>query len=188
MFVGASKNIGGGFRIGVGTRLGSKKKGMTAEQKKDKEFMEFLRTAQKDMNVVLVTFVEANGQDFKQLMKSKADLDEVFADNEDYPEFKKTFDDAKLKIDKILYSGDTGVTAKRQITNGVFELKNFIDTKYPNFKPKYKVGSTGGFFGFVKRVVYGVIFFIVVLIIMGVIVSPSKDKTTTQAPAQEVVK
>jgi len=188
MFAGVSKNIGGGFRIGVGTRLGSKKKGMSVEQKKDKDFMSFLATAQKDMNVALVTFIEANGEDFKKLMKSKVDLDEVFADNNDYAEFKETFDDAKLKIDKIIYSGDSGVYAKRQITNGVFEIKNFIDTKYPNFKPKYKIGSTGGFFGFVKRVVYGVVFLIIALIVIGLILSPSKDKTTYQAKAQEVVK
>ncbi len=188
MFVGASKNIGGGFRIGVGTRLGSKKKGMTAEQKKDKDFMSFLSTAQKDMNEALVTFIEANGEDFKKLMKSKVDLDEVFLNNDDYKEFKETFDDAKLKIDKIIYSGDSGVYAKRQITNGIFEIKNFIDTKYPNFKPKYKIGSTGGFFGFIKRVVYGVILLTVALISIGIIASPSKDKTTTQVHSQEVVK
>lgn len=147
MFVGLSKNIGGGFRVGVGTRVGGKGSKPTKEQLKDKEFIDFMQTAQYDMNVALVTFVEANNQDYKQIVKNNTDLDELFKDNDDYKEFISLFEKAKTKIDKIIYTGETGVIAKRKIASEIFDLKDFLSKKYPNFQTKYKVkkGSSGFF-------------------------------------------
>lgn len=138
MFLGVSKNVGNGFRVGVGTKIGGSKK-PSSKDLQTTEFREFLKKVENDMNEALVIFVEANGKDFKKLEKSKADLDEVFKDNPKYHEFIGLFRDKKMDIDKILYSGDSGVVAKRAITDSIFELKAFLNKEYPGFKPKYKI-------------------------------------------------
>ena len=147
MFVGFSKNIGGGFRVGVGTRIGGKGSKPTKEQLKNKDFKDFMNTAQYDMNVALVTFIEANNQDYKKIVKDNIDLDELFNDNNDYREFMSIFKKAKTKIDKIIYTGENGLIAKRKIASEIFDLKDFISKKYPNFQTKYKVKkNSSGFF------------------------------------------
>lgn len=166
MFVGASKNIGGGFRIGVGTKIGGGKK-QTQEQLKDKEFQKFLNTVQNDMNIFLITFVEANNQDFKEIEKSKIDLDEVFKDNEDYKKFIELYQSVKNKIDKVIYMGESGLVAKKHITNELFELKQFIETKYPNFEPKYKTNNSS--FSTIKKIVKYFLIFMVVMFLIGLL-------------------
>lgn len=138
MFVGVSKNIGNGFRVGVGTKLGGGKK-PSSKELNTKEFQEFMQKVEDDINNSLLIFLEANGQSYKELVKSKADLDEVFKDNSDYKEFISLLNQTKRDIEKILYSGDSGVVAKRTITDSVFSLKEFIDNKYPNITPKEKI-------------------------------------------------
>ena len=166
MFVGASKNIGGGFRIGVGTKIGGGKK-QTQEQLKDKEFQKFLNTVQNDMNIFLITFIEANNQDFKEIEKSKIDLDEVFKDNEDYKKFIELYQSVKNKIDKVIYMGESGLVAKKHITNELFELKQFIETKYPNFEPKYKNKNSS--FSTIKKIIKYFLIFMAVMFLIGLL-------------------
>lgn len=134
MFFGVSKNIGG-FRIGVGTRISGKKKGPTNKELKSAEFSAFMDKVQGELNTAIATLIEANGYDFNKLRKEKADLNEVFAGNEDYKEFISLFESAKSKIEKVMFSGDNGVVAKRTITDEVFKIKEFINRTYPGFTP-----------------------------------------------------
>lgn len=134
MFLGVSKNIGG-FRIGVGTRLSGKNKGPTNSEIKSAEFSEFMNKVQDEITRAVKIFVEANGYNFNELLEEKADLNDVFAGNEDYNEFISIFEDSQLKIEKVLFSGDTGVVAKRTITDELFKIKEFISKKYPGFTP-----------------------------------------------------
>lgn len=166
MFVGASKNIGGGFRIGVGTRIGGGKK-QTQVQLKDKEFQNFLQTVQNDMNKFLITFIEANNKDFKEIEKAKIDLNEVFKENEDYKEFIELYQSVKNKIDKVIYMGESGLVAKKHITNELFELKNFIETKYPNFEPKYKINKSP--FSIIKKIGKYFLIFMAIMFVLGII-------------------
>lgn len=135
MFLGISKNIGGGFRIGVGTRISSGKKGPSNKDLRTAEFSQFMKKVQLELNTAVATFVEANGHNFKQLMKGRADLDEVFVNNENYDEFISRFNKAKKSIEKVLFSGDEGIVAKRTITDEVFSLKEFLEKIYPGFSP-----------------------------------------------------
>jgi len=135
MFVGVSKNIGNGFRVGVGTRLSGGKKGSSSKELKTAEFSQFMNKVQDELNTIVATFIEANGHDFKKLMKEKTDLDELFANNENYDEFISRFRKAKTTIEKVLFAGDDGVVAKRAITDEIFELKEFIEKCYPGFVP-----------------------------------------------------
>lgn len=137
MFLNVSKNIGG-FRIGLGTSLNSYSKRTTNKQLKTAEFVAFMQKVQNELNTALVTFIEANGQKFKNLQKNKADLDDVFSSNPKYPEFTGIFNKAKLEIEKVFFSGDDGIIAKRKITEATFKVKEFINLNYPNFQNTYK--------------------------------------------------
>jgi len=166
MFIGISKNIGSGFRIGVGTKLNGFKK-QTAEQLKDKDFQSFLNRVQNDMNKFLITFIEANGKDFKKIKKLDLDLDEIFKDNQDYKEFIELYYSVKNKIDKIIYMGESGLIAKKHITNELFELKQFIEIKYPNFEPNYK--NSIGFFESIKKIIKYFLIFMIIMFIIGIL-------------------
>jgi len=138
MFIGLSKDIGGGFRVGVGTRLGSGSKKPSNKELQSKEFVAFLRRVEEDLNEALMIFIEGNGHNLQQLIKKKTDLDELFRDNDKYDEFITIYNNAKYEIEKILYTGDSGVVAKRAITDVVYTVKNFINREYPNVKVKKK--------------------------------------------------
>lgn len=153
MFLGVSKNIGG-FRVGVGTRISGRNKGPTNRELNSAEFSAFMKKVQAEINTAVATIIEANGYDFNQLQKENADLNEVFSENEDYKEFISIFESSKLNIDKVLFSGDNGVVAKRTITDELFKIKEFINKTYPGFTPtvtniprtkKRKVGLILGF-------------------------------------------
>lgn len=134
MFVGISKNLGNGFRIGLGTKLDGSNK-ISAKELNTQEFKIFLNKVEQDLNNFLLIFIKANNQNYNELVSSKADLDDVFKDNDNYEEFVSILSKTKKDIDKILYTGDTGVVAKRAITESIFTLKEYIDNKYPNIIP-----------------------------------------------------
>jgi hypothetical protein len=159
MFVGVSKNIGNGFRVGLGTKLGGGKK-PSSKELNTKEFQEFMHKVQADINNALLVFLEANGQSYKKLVKSKVDLDDVFKDNSDYQEFISIFNQTKRDIEKVLYSGDSGVVAKRAITESVFALKEFMDSKYPNVVPKEKIKKPMNKFLKWFLIIFAILFFV----------------------------
>ncbi len=171
MFLGVSKNVGNGFRIGVGTKIGGgKSKGPTNKELKSSEFSAFMNKVQTDMNENLIGFIESNGQNFKQLQKSKVDLDEVFADNEKYKEFMAVYNASREEIDKVLYTADDGIVAKRNITDAVFNVKNFISREYPNYQAK----SSGGIWNSIKSIVKVVGYTFLALVILSIVLSMTK--------------
>lgn len=162
MFIGLSKNIGGGFRIGLGTKIG--KSGSKDTKNSKGEFASFVQKVENDMNNLLIIFLESNGQSFKKLQKSKEDLDVVFAGNSDYKEFTSIYFSAQKEIEKILYREDTTSSAKKAITEAVFTVKDFINKKYPNAKQKIDTTRSKSI---KKLLLLAVILFVIFSLIAG---------------------
>jgi hypothetical protein len=179
MFVGVSKSLGGGIRVGVGTRLGSGSKKPSSKELQTGEFTTFLRKVEDDLNQTLIIFIEGNGHDFHQLLKDKTDIDELFKDNEKYTEFITLYNNAKYEIEKILYTGDSGVVAKRAITDVAYTVKDFINSEYPNVTPKPKPkGLISKIFSFIWKSI--VIFFILTIIAYMFSDKPQDDSKEKQ--------
>lgn len=138
MFIGISKNVGNGLRIGVGKRIGGRRKGPSAKQIKTKEFGEFLKKVEDELNIALITFVQANHLDYYELEKNDTRLESVIKDTETYEQFIDHLMSAQNEIEQVIFSGDEGVVARRKITESVYTVKNFINKKYPGFTPKLK--------------------------------------------------
>ena len=186
MFVGVSKNIGGGFRIGIGTKIGSGNKKPSNKELQTQKFISFLKQVEDDLNNALFIFIEANGEDYYQLLKDEIDLDEIFKDNEKYHIFIKIYNDAKYEIEKILYSGDSGIVAKRAITEAVFSVKKFINSEYPNFKPKIKPEWI--FHKIVTFILKGILLVFLFFLVFGIVgVMSQKDKQTKDTIKKEIV-
>lgn len=164
MFVGVSKNIGNGFRVGLGTKIGGKKKG-TNKELNTKEFQQFLSKVEEDLQLTVITFIEANGYNYKDVTKGKSTFNEDMQDNQLYQEFVKLTNEVSLNIEKILYTGDSGVIAKRHITEDVFKVKAFINEHYPNYKTKAKTGNNKGMPIWKK-----ILLFLIVLTIINTII------------------
>ena len=144
-----------GFRIGVGKKVGgvnfffskslsgsTKKattKGPSATELKDKEFSDFLHKTQKDSNHLIMDFFELNGYNPSRLSKEKIDIDDLFENDESYELFSELALSLKEQIEKVDYSGDTGIQAKRDIAEKLFALKGFINRfeRRDHINPKY---------------------------------------------------
>ena len=144
-----------GFRIGVGKKVGgvnfffskslsgsTKKattKGPSATELKDKEFSDFLHKTQKDSNHLIMDFFELNGYNPSRLSKEKIDIDDLFENDESYELFSELALNLKEQIEKVDYSGDTGIQAKRDISEKLFALKGFIKKfeRRDHINPKY---------------------------------------------------
>jgi len=180
MFLGLSKNVGNGFRIGVGTQLKSKKP--SSKELNTKEFQEFMEKVENDLQEAIIIIVEANGYDFKEVLKGKSDFDEKMKDNQIYKQFEELTNEVSTEIEKVLYSGDNGVVAKRKITDSVFKIKTFINETYPNFQPKYKPKKKAGI---LKAIFWIFVIFMILSAIAGNDKKPTTDKTSTQQTIQK---
>jgi len=137
MFLGLSKNIGNGFRIGVSTRLFKPKRNPSVKEANFNEFVLFLNKSQNEINAILAFFMHLNGYDFNKLMKDKTDINLLFDGDDNYNKFISKFKDAKESMDKVIFSGDMGIVAKRKITNEIFELKSIVNSFYPDSESRY---------------------------------------------------
>ena len=148
-----------GFRFGVGKKIGginfflsksvstskaSKNKNIgnkspTASELKDREFNSFLHKSEKDANELIMDFFELNGYDPSRLRRENIDIDELFENDESYEIFSDLTLSLKEEIEKVAYSGDTGIQAKRDIAEKLFALKAFINRyeKRDHINPKY---------------------------------------------------
>lgn len=134
--VGVGKKIGGfNFFIGKTISMGgsrssnsvTKSKEPSVKEVKDKEFQDFLYKCQQDTNYLIMDFFELNGYDPKRLQREQIDLDDLFAEDESYETFSELVLRAKETIERIVYSGDTGIQAKREISEKIFDVKAFIN-------------------------------------------------------------
>lgn len=148
-----------GFRIGVGKKVGgvnfffskslsgsakkaTKKatnKAPSATELKDREFRDFLHKAQKDANHLIMDFFELNGYNPSRLNRENIDIDDLFENDESYELFSELAQNLKEQIEKVDYSGDTGIQAKRDISEKLFALKGFIKKfeRRDHINPKY---------------------------------------------------
>ena len=95
MYIGMSKNIGGGFRIGFGTKIGGRKTVPTSKELRTSEFNAFMQKVQNELDSALITYVKANGHDFDALENEQVDLDVLFKDSDDYDEFRNIVTNVK---------------------------------------------------------------------------------------------
>lgn len=152
--VGVGKKIGGfNFFLGKTLSTGSstkrtttntkqaspKPKVLTAQEIKDREFQDFLLRCESDVNENIMEFFRLNGYDPLRLQRSKIDLDDLFYEDDSYQEFAELVLTTKEAIEKVVYSGDTGIQAKRDISDKFFVLKGFINRykQRDHINPKY---------------------------------------------------
>lgn len=113
----------GGVSFSFGKTLTNKP---SAKEIKDKEFKNFLVKSSSDLNECVFSFIRLHGYDPKIIQKNSIDLDELFIGLESFENLKKLSLSAKDTIEKVIYSGDTGIKGKRDITDSIFDLKSFI--------------------------------------------------------------
>lgn len=140
--VGVGKKIGGiNFFLGKNLSSGSSKKNdePSAKEKKDSEFQNFLYNCEFDVNKLIMEFFRLNGYDPLRLQREKIDLDDLFEGEDSYQEFSELVLVTKEAIEKVVYSGDTGIQAKRDISDNFFAIKAFINRykQREHLNPKY---------------------------------------------------
>lgn len=141
--VGVGKKIGG-VNFYLGKSLGgssSKSRGPSAKELKDRDFQDFLCKAEDDVNENIMRFFILNGYDPSRLQREGIDLDDLFEGDESYETFSELVLNAKEAVEKVAYSGDTGIQAKRDIAEKIFELKGFIN----RYKPREHFNSAYSF-------------------------------------------
>lgn len=146
--VGVGKKIGG-FNFFLGKTISSSSKKRVAnsprvqqpsvKDTKDKEFKDFLYKCERDTNYFIMDFFELNGYDPKRLQREEIDLDDLFAGDEAYETFSELVLSTKETIERVVYLDDTGIQAKRDIADKIFELKGFINRfkRREHVNPKY---------------------------------------------------
>lgn len=184
MFLGVSKNIGNGFRVGVGTKLGREK--ATSKEFNTKEFQEFIQKVENDLNESLIVVIEANGYDYNNLLKNE-DIKKELQSNEKFNKFNQIANEVNLNIEKILYSGDNGIVAKRKITDELFKIKEFMLENYPNITPKHKIKKKNNIFVKALKLIGKIFLF---LLLLGFILSllDKNDKDSPQIQQQVKLK
>ena len=118
----AGKSLGG-ISFSFGKSINNKP---TAKEIKNKEFQKFLVKSASDLNESVFSFIKLYGYDPKQIQNDSIDLDELLIGDEAFEKFKALSLHAKEIIEKVIYSEDTGIKGKRDITDAIFELKSFV--------------------------------------------------------------
>ena len=160
-----------GWRVGVGTRLkGSKPSGKDI---KEKEFNEFIDNVNKDLKNHMKGFAEIHGENYDEVMKNKG---RILYKYDGYAEFLKLYNHAVDTIDKMIYSGNKGVTARRKVTNDMDDVKNYFQNKFPGYEvEESQIGQKSG---------YGwkTLIFLIVLILVFILVfiSYMKESGTSE--------
>ncbi len=145
MFLGLSKNIGGGFRLGIGTRINLNQNNNNKISKKDEqeeEFITFINSMNEKSLNSIKKFIENSGYDFNKLSNYDIDLDELFVGNKKYEEFSKLVLEASKIITRTMEIKDYGVVAKRRISDKVYELVDFEEDYSKNFNTYLEQGLT----------------------------------------------
>ena len=146
MFVGLSKNLGGGFRLGIGTRINlNQNNNNNKSSKKDEqeeEFIKFINSMNEKSLNSIKKFIENSGYDFNKLSNYDIDLDELFVGNKKYEEFSKLVIEASKIITRTMEIKDYGVVAKRRISDKVYELVDFEEDYSKNFNTYLEQGLT----------------------------------------------
>ncbi|ABV68110.1 hypothetical protein Abu_1874 [Aliarcobacter butzleri RM4018] len=141
MFIGISKNLGNGFRIGIGTKINLDNNNKKNEKdKKEQEFQEFLNSMNTKTLDSVKKFVETNGYNFEEISKYEIDLDDLFIGSKKYEEFMKIVLDINKIAMRTLEIKDYGVVAKRKISDSVYNLVDFVEDYNKNFNTYLEQG------------------------------------------------
>jgi hypothetical protein len=143
MYLGFSKNLGGGFRIGIGTRFGSRKNNNSnkASLAKD-EKQGFLEKMANLHNQYRTDFFQSRNIYYKLLEKiDKSDTGQLFKNKPDIENFKKAnlISSELVEIfDKVKMGGYLTAKKKDKIIDLVYDLNQLNDKEDSELERKIK--------------------------------------------------
>ncbi len=133
MFVGLSKNLGGGFRVGIGTRINLDNNKSNKKDEQQEEFINFINSMNDKILESIKIFIETNGYNFQELSRYEIDLDNLFLDSKKYDELIEISKEVKRVIERTIEIKDYGVVAKRKVSEEVYKLVDFVEDYKKNF-------------------------------------------------------
>ncbi|MDR2099986.1 MAG: hypothetical protein LBP40_04050 [Campylobacteraceae bacterium] len=164
MYLGFSKNLGKGFKIGMGTKLGSSKKSATKSARARQQ-----ETADKvtsEINKAYHKFFRANNISKNEI--DNTDINEAFKDNkvvlEDAKSLMKLYHMADEVVEKINMAGTMSASRRDKLIDITFEMKKIAD-KYENDTQEITL-SQGIGKGFKKDIMIAALMLIIVCIFL----------------------
>lgn len=136
---------------------------------KDKGFKKSLKELIKELNSLLVIFIEANGHNVDELETSKLDLNEIFIANKYFKEFISKYLSLQKNIENAQYISENPIYVQRKLDNELNELKSLVLNLYPDFKPKHKVVNFSSIISsFIKKSIIFTVLLIGLLLLSGI--------------------
>lgn len=135
------------------------------EKKEYENFISFMKKVEDDLNECLYLFLESKGTSYKELVKKGNNLKNVIPEESDYKDFINIFNNSKFKIEKILYREEYNSMARREITDNVFIVKDFINRNNTNKQIIKKEVSILGIKKY-KSLIFTIIFLYLILALM----------------------
>ncbi|RLT90987.1 hypothetical protein [Ketobacter sp. GenoA1] len=138
MWVGFSKSLGGGFRVGVGTRIGGRssrrRSGPTQAQIAKLEKAQFIKNIAEESNQSLQEYLVNNNIDPVFAERKKLDLDDLLGKGDtasQYQKFKASISEVNEIISKVNYGGNLTASRKDRLVDLVFELREIVGESGP---------------------------------------------------------
>ena len=138
MWLGLSKSLGGGFRVGVGTRIGTGSKGRsngpTQSQIAKYEKAAFLKNMAEEANQLLQEFLVNQSIDPAYINKKNIDIDLLFIkspEKENYEAFVLYITELKNIIDKVNYGGSLTASRKDKLIDLIFNMREVVENTGP---------------------------------------------------------
>jgi hypothetical protein len=150
MWLGLSKSLGGGFRVGVGTRIGSRRKikGPTQAQIAKYEKTSFLKEIAEEANQLLKEFLVNNSIEPSYVEKRNLDMELLFKESpakEDYNRFIPSITELKNIIGRVDCGGNLTASRRDKIVDLIFSMREIVAGSGPglnlvadNISIKYK--------------------------------------------------
>lgn len=136
---------------------------------KDKGFKKSLKELIKELNSLLVIFIEANGHNVDELETSKSDLNEIFITNKYFKEFISKYLSLQKNIENAQYISENPIYVQRKLDNELNELKSLVLNLYPDFIPKHKVVNFSSIISsFIKKSIIFTVLLIGLLLLSGI--------------------
>lgn len=136
MWLGFSKHFGNGFRVGIGTKIGSSKKSKapTQQQIARLEKRAFLEKIADETNSLLYEYLANNNIDFKYIDKHNINLDALFKTTDNFNHFNsfvKTIEEIKELLEKIQFGSNLTAKRKDHLIDLVFQLRKAVSETGP---------------------------------------------------------
>ena len=138
MRIGFSKSLGGGFRVGVGTRIGGRscrrRSGPTQSQIVKLEKAQFIKNIADESNQSLQEYLVNNNIEPVYAKRKKLDLDDLLGKGHSaskYQKFKASISEVNEIISKVNYGGNLTASRKDRLVDLVFELREIVGESGP---------------------------------------------------------